>query len=52
MVRGSRAAVLGAAVDFAHAADADGLAHVDVAGDGGGADVEPAHTRISMTKGV
>ena len=28
-------------MDFAQAADADGLAQVDVAGDGGGAHVEP-----------
>ena len=41
MVRRTRAAVDAAAVDFAHAADTYGLAHVDVAGDGGGADVEP-----------
>jgi hypothetical protein len=41
VVRGSGAAVLGAAVDFAEAADADGFAQVDVARDGGGADVEP-----------
>lgn len=37
--------VLDAAVDLPHAADADGLAHVDVAGDGGGADVEPVEQR-------
>ena len=41
VVVGSAAAVLGAAVDFGEAADTDGLAEVDVAGDGGGADVEP-----------
>lgn len=35
------AAVLGCAVDFAKAADTDGFAEVDVAGYGGGADVEP-----------
>jgi hypothetical protein len=34
-------AVLGAAVDFAEAADTNGFADVDVAGDGCGADVEP-----------
>ena len=28
-------------MDFAQPADADGFAEVDVAGDGGGADVEP-----------
>ena len=37
----SRASVLGAAVDLAETADTDGLAEVDVAGDGSGADVEP-----------
>ncbi len=37
----ARAAVLGAAVHPAETANTDGLAHVDVAGDGGGADVEP-----------
>jgi hypothetical protein len=41
VVRGAHAAVLGGAVGLAEAADTDGLAHVDVAGDGGGADVEP-----------
>lgn len=41
VVGGSGAAVLGAAVDFAKAADTDGFAEVDVAGYGGGADVEP-----------
>ena len=42
VVRGARATVLGAAVDLAETANTDGLAHVDVAGDGCGADVEPA----------
>jgi hypothetical protein len=37
------AAVLGGAVDLAQTADADGLAEVDVAGDGGGANVEPVN---------
>lgn len=41
MVRRSRAAVLGAAVRFPEPADADRLAQVDVAGDGGRAHVEP-----------
>ncbi len=36
---GARATVLGAAVNLAEAADTDGLAEVDVAGDAGGADV-------------
>ena len=30
-------------MDLAETADTDGLAHVDVAGDGGGADVEPVN---------
>ena len=42
MVAGTRTAILRAAVHFAHAANADGLAHVDVARDGCRADVEPA----------
>lgn len=41
VARGAGAAVLGSAVDLAETADTDGLAQVDVAGDGGGADVEP-----------
>jgi len=41
MVGGAGAAVLGATVGLAEAADTDGLAHVDVAGAGGGADVVP-----------
>jgi hypothetical protein len=32
-------------MDFAQAADADGLAEVDVSGYGGGADVEPISFR-------
>lgn len=40
---GARAAVDGGAVHLAEAADADRLAEVDVAGDGGGADVEPVN---------
>lgn len=43
VVRGAVAAVLGGAVDLAEAANTDGLAEVDVAGDGGGADVEPVN---------
>lgn len=35
------AAVLGASVNLPQAADTDGLAHVDVTGNGSGADVEP-----------
>lgn len=38
---GARAAVLGGTVDLAETADTDGLAAVNVAGNGGGADVEP-----------
>jgi hypothetical protein len=41
VVRGSRAAVLRAAVCFAEAAYADALAQVYVSGDAGGANVEP-----------
>lgn len=41
VVGGTGAAVLGATVGLAQAADTDGLAHVDVAGAGGGADVVP-----------
>jgi len=37
----ARATVAGGAVDLAKPADTDGLAEVDVAGDGGGAHVEP-----------
>ena len=33
--------IFDAPVDLAETADTDGLAHVDVAGNGGGADVEP-----------
>jgi hypothetical protein len=43
VVGGSVAAVLGGTVDLAETADTDGLAEVDVAGDGGGADVEPVN---------
>lgn len=41
MVGGAVAAVLGRAVDLAEAVDTDGLAEVNVTGDGGGADVVP-----------
>jgi len=41
VVRGTAAAVLGAAVDLAETANTDGLPEVDVAGNGSGADVEP-----------
>lgn len=39
----TRATVLGGTVDLAETADTNGLAEVDVAGDGGGADVEPVN---------
>jgi hypothetical protein len=41
VVGGAGTAVLGGTVDLAETADTDGLAHVDVTGDSGGADVEP-----------
>ena len=41
VLAGSRAAVLGSTVDLAETADTDGLAEVDVTGDGGSAHVEP-----------
>lgn len=41
VLRGTRATVLGGTVDLAEAANTDSLAAVDVAGDGGSADVEP-----------
>ena len=43
VLAGARAAVLGGAVDLAEAANTDSLAQVDVAGDGGGADVVPVN---------
>lgn len=43
VARGTGTAVLGGAVDLAETADTNGLAEVDVAGDGGGADVEPVN---------
>lgn len=42
MMGGSRATVLGAAVDFSHATDTDGFAEVDVSGDSCGTGVEPS----------
>ena len=41
VVGGTVAAVLGRAVDLAQTVDTDGLAEVDVTGDGGSADVVP-----------
>lgn len=43
MLGGAAATVLGSAVDLAETANTDGLAEVDVAGDGGGTDVEPVN---------
>lgn len=43
VVGGGVAAVLGGTVDLAETADTDGLAEVNVAGNGGGADVEPVN---------
>jgi hypothetical protein len=43
VVRGAVATVLGSTVDLAETANTDSLAEVDVAGDGGGADVEPVN---------
>lgn len=40
---GADTSVLGGTVDLSETADTDGLAHVDVAGDGGGAHVEPVN---------
>jgi hypothetical protein len=39
-------------VGLAHAANTDGLAHVDVTGDGGGADVEPVDVLGRQLLGV
>lgn len=39
-------------VDLAETANTDGLAHVDVAGDGGGADVEPVDVLGRQLVGV
>lgn len=41
-----------APVDLAETANTDGLAHVDVAGDGGGADVEPVDVLRRQLVGV
>lgn len=43
VVAGAVATVLGSAVNLAETANTDGLAEVDVAGDGGGTDVEPVN---------
>ena len=39
-------------MDFSETANTDGLAHVDVAGDGSGADVEPEIADQKMLKNV
>jgi hypothetical protein len=39
-------------VDLAETADTDGLAHVDVTGDGGGANVEPVNVLGGQLVGV
>jgi hypothetical protein len=39
-------------VDLAETANTDGLAHVDVAGDGGGANVEPVNVLGGQLVGV
>lgn len=43
VVAGAVATVLGSAVNLAETANTNGLAEVDVAGDGGGTDVEPVN---------
>lgn len=43
VVRRTDTTVLGRAVELAETADTDGLAEIDVAGDGGSADVEPVN---------
>lgn len=51
MVARPRPAVLGRAVHLAQAADADGLAQVDVACYGGGAGVEPVRRGGGLVRG-
>jgi hypothetical protein len=48
VVSGTGTTVLGGTVNLAETADTDGLAHVDVAGTGGGADVEPSENQMLM----
>lgn len=43
VVRGARATVLGDTVNLPQTANTDGLPEVDMAGNGGGADVEPVN---------
>lgn len=52
MVAGAVATVLGGTVDAAEAANTDGLAEVDVAGDGGGTDVVPVNVQRRELLGV
>lgn len=52
MVRGAGAAVLGAAVDLAQAANTDGLPQVDVASDRGGTDVPPVNVLRRQLLGI
>jgi hypothetical protein len=46
VVSGTGTTVLGGTVNLAETANTDGLAHVDVAGDGGSTDVEPLTERV------
>jgi len=52
VVRGAGAAVLGAAVDLAQAANTDGLPQVDVASDRGGTDVPPVNVLRRQLLGI
>ena len=50
VVGGTVAAVLGRAVDAAETVDTDGLAEVDVTGDGGSADVVPSSVALDVVR--
>lgn len=52
VVGGAVAAVLGATVDLAQTANTDGLAHVDVAGDGSSAHVVPEVVLVGIQDGI
>lgn len=52
VVVGAGATVLGRAVDLAQAANTDGLAHVDVTGNGSGADVVPAIITVRWGRSI
>ena len=52
MLAGAAAAVLGGAVNLAETANTDGLPEVDVAGNRGGADVEPVNVLRGQLLGV